>query len=198
MRSAHILILSKCSVCPANHKTRKVVTHIDANGDVDKMDKCPKCGVPAMQVVDGECIECRLFQVHRDPEPVTYADKLKVMVSQAGTESFFSLMPRLWSGRIAVRDLPHPTGKAVKYMFFDRGNLETLSMTIPDNAMINTNLSLLDMSDDTWHLLPEDMEFSSPVDDREMRAIRLMNRMKNPEFMRFFAHCEHAETWMQQ
>lgn len=151
-----------------------------------------------MQVVDGECIECRLFQKHRDPEPVTYADKLKVMVSQAGTESFFSLLPRLWSGRIAVRNLPVPTGKAVKYMFFDRGNLETLSMTVPDNAMINTNLSLLDMSDDTWHLLPEDMEFSSPVDDREMRAIRLMNRMERPEFMRFFAHCEHAETWMQQ
>ena len=198
MTDAHILISSKCSVCPSNHKTQKVVIYIDANGDVDKMDKCPKCGVPAMQVVDGECIECRLFQKHRDPEPVTYADKLKVMLSQAGKESFFSLLPRLWSGRIAFREIAHPISKAVKYMYFDRGNLETLSVTFPGQQMIDTKLSMLDMSDDTWHLLPEDMEFSCPVDNREMRAIRLMNRLKDPEFMRFFAHCEHAETWMQQ
>ena len=198
MRSAHILILSKCSVCPANHKTRKVVTHIDANGDVDKMDKCPKCGVPAIQVVDGECIECRLFQVHRDPEPVTYADKLKVMVSQAGTESFFSLMPRLWSGRIAVRMMPVPKGKAVKYMFFERGNLAVMGVHFGSNAIEHSNLNMVDLESDQWHLLPEDMEFSSPVEDREARAIRVLNHFSTPDRMRFFAHCEHAETWMQQ
>ena len=198
MRDAHILILSTCSVCPTNQQTHEVVTDVDANGDVDKMDKCPKCGVPAIQVVDGECIECRLFQKHRDPEPVTYADKLKDLLSRAGNQTFFSLLPDLWSGKIAVQICPVPKGKACKYLYFDKGNLSTSVIYFDTNAYADSKLSIFDMQSDTWHFLPEDMEFSSPINDREERCIRLLNRTDTPERMRFFASCEHADTWMEQ
>lgn len=162
------------------------------------MDKCPKCGVPAMQVENGECIECRLFQVHRDPEPVTFAEKLKVLVSRPGTDTFFTLMAPLWAGRIAVRFLPVPTGKCVKYLYFERGSLVTMAVHFKSNAMDNSKLSMMDLESDQWHLLPEDMEFSSPVEDREARAIRVLNHFSTDDRKRFFAHCEHAETWMDQ
>lgn len=162
------------------------------------MDRCPKCGIPALQVVDGECIECRLFQRHSDPEPVTYADKLKALLSHPGEESFFSAIPKLWSGSIAVRNIPVPKGKAVKYLYFDKGNVITMVIHFGSNAHEDSKLNMIDMESDAWHLIPADMEFSSPVPNREDRAIRVLNAFETSDRLRFFAHCEHAETWMHQ
>jgi len=197
VRDAHILISSTNRVRPLYTRKVKAVTLVDAKEVID-MEKCPKCGIPAVQLYNGTCMECMLFQPHRDPEPVTYAEKLKALLQNAGTESFFSGMSKMWSGSILVRYSAIPFGRAPMYMYFERGHLVAQSASDDTTQLKVRHIGIVDMAADDWHILPEDMEAEAPVESRRDRAIDLLTRCTPNEWARVFAHCEHAETWMQQ
>lgn len=197
MRDAHILISSTDRVRPLHITKVKAVTLVDAKEVID-MEKCPKCGIPAVQLYNGTCMECMLFQTHRDPEPVTYAEKLKALLQNAGTESFFSGMSKMWSGSILVRYSAIPFGRAPMYMYFDCGHLVAQAADDDTKQLKVRHIGITDMAADDWHILPEDMEAEAPVESRRDRAIDLITRCTPNEWARVFAHCEHAETWMQQ
>ena len=162
------------------------------------MEKCSKCGIPASQLYSGTCIECMLLQPHRDPEPVTYDEKLKALLQDAGRETFFSGMGKMWSGSILVRYSVIPTGRAPMYMYFDRARLVTLAADDNTGNLEEKHIGITDMAIDSWHILPEDMEAESPIAGRRERVTTLFSRSCPPEWSRFIANCEHADTWMQQ
>jgi hypothetical protein len=139
-----------------------------------------------------------LFETHRDPEPVTYAEKLKVLLQNAGTESFFSGMSKMWSGSILVRYSIIPIGYAPMYMYFDGGRLVTMSQDDDSGKLEERHIGIADMAADDWHILPEGMEDDSPIRGRRERYCTLLTKCTPNEWARVFAHCEHAETWMQQ
>ena len=197
MRHAHILILSTDRVRPLHTGKAKEVTLVDAKEVID-MEKCFKCGIPATQLYNGTCIECMLFQTHRDPEPVTYDEKLKALLQNAGTESFFSGMSKMWSGSILVRYCAVPFGREPMYMYFDRAQLMAQAADDDTKQLKVRHIGITDMAADDWHILPEDMEADAPVEARRERGITLLNRHTPNDWARVFAHCEHAETWMQQ
>lgn len=197
MRDAHILISSTDRVRPLHTTKAKVVTLVDAKEVID-MEKCPKCGIPAVQLYNGTCMECMLFQPHRDPEPVTYAEKLKALLQDAGRETFFSGMSKMWSGSILIRYSAIPSGRAPMYMYFDRGRLITMGSEDDSLKLEEKHIGITDLAADDWHILPEDMEADAPVADRHARACTLLTKCTPNEWARVFAHCEHAETWMQQ
>jgi hypothetical protein len=163
------------------------------------MEKCKKCNIPAIQLMNGECIECMLFQRHSDPAPVTYDEKLNAILSTPGIHSFLSVLHRLWTGAVAVRltDVPHQhnerfPGKEPHYMYFDRGML----MCTSEGRELH--VSMLDMQCDHWHVLPFDMEAECPVGTGKERMQVFLNRHDSNERNLFFAHCEHADSWMHQ
>ena len=162
------------------------------------MEKCSKCEIPATQLYSGTCIECMLLQPHRDPEPVTYDEKLKALLQDAGRETFFSGMGKMWSGSILVRYSVIPTGRAPMYMYFDRARLVTLATDDTTGNLEEKHIGITDMAIDSWHILPEDMEADAPITGRRERATTFLSRSCPPEWSRFIAHCEHAENWMQQ
>ena len=162
------------------------------------MEKCSKCGIPATQLYNGTCIECMLLQPHRDPEPVTYDEKLKALLQDAGRETFFSGMGKMWSGSILVRYSAVPFGREPMYMFFDCGRLVVKAADDDTKEFAIRHIGITQMAADDWNILPEDMETEAPIGSRRERAIDLFNGCTPSEWSRVFAHCEHAENWMQQ
>lgn len=162
------------------------------------MERCEKCKVPALQLIDGWCIECRIFNRATDDESITYNAKLESLLSRPGNHTFFSMISKLWSGSIAVQYAHFCKTTSVKYLYFHNGNLITTLMHLDNNQVADSKLNITDLESDTWHLLPADLESEAPIPDRDKRAIAVLNQTMSPARMRFMANCEHADNWMNQ